>query len=65
MKDFDFLFGLVLGEQILKHTDNVSKTIQASSMPATDARSLSQLCIKIFETLEQMKALISFGLSLS
>lgn len=50
MKDFDFLFGLVLGERILKHTDNVSKTIQASSMSATDARSLSQLCIKVFET---------------
>ena len=25
MKDFDFLLGLLLGERILKHTDNLSK----------------------------------------
>ena len=32
MKDFDFLFGLLLGEWILKHTDNLSKTLQATAM---------------------------------
>lgn len=33
MNSFKFLFGLLLAERILKHTDNLSRTIQASSMP--------------------------------
>ena len=41
MKKFDFLFGLMLAERILKHTDNLSKTIQAIAMPAVEARGLS------------------------
>ena len=39
----------MLAERILKHTDNLSRTIQASSMPAVKARSLSRLCIAVFE----------------
>lgn len=49
MNSFKFLFGLMLAERILKHTDNLSRTIQASPMPAVEARSLSQLCIAVFE----------------
>lgn len=49
MNSFKFLFGLMLAERILKHTDNLSRTIQASSMPAVEARSLSRLCIAVFE----------------
>ena len=30
--NFDFLFGLVLGEHILKHTDNLSKTLQCPAL---------------------------------
>ena len=49
MKTFDFLFGLMLAERILKHTDNLSRTLQASSMSAVEARLLSQSCIAVFE----------------
>ena len=49
MKEFDFLFGLMLAERILKHTDNLSKTIQATTMPAVEARGLSKLCIQLFK----------------
>ena len=49
MKEFDFLFCLLLAERILKHTDNLSKTIQATSMPAVEGRRLSQLCIEVFK----------------
>ena len=49
MKEFDFPFGLVPAERILKHTDNLSKTIQATTMPAVEARGLSKLCIQVFE----------------
>ena len=46
MKEFDFLFGLMLAEHILKHTDNLSKTIQATTMLAVEVHGLSNLCIQ-------------------
>ena len=49
MKELDFLFGLVFSERILKHTDNLSKTIQATTMPAVEACGLSKLCIQVFK----------------
>lgn len=38
MKELDFLFSLILGEKLLKHSDNLSRTIQATSTPAVEAR---------------------------
>ena len=49
MKDFDFLFGLLLGERILKHTNNLSKTLQATAMSAVEAYSVAKLCIEVFK----------------
>ena len=49
MKTFDFLFGLMLAERILKHTDNLSKTLQTSSMSAVEARSIAKSCVNVFE----------------
>ena len=39
MKTFDFQ--LTLAERILKHTDNLSKTMQTSSMSAVKAHCIS------------------------
>ena len=49
MKEYDFLFSLMLAERILKHTDNLSKTIQATTMSAVEACGLSKLCIQVFK----------------
>ena len=49
MKEFAFLFCLMLAENLLKHCDNLSRTIQSSSMPAVEARRLSELCIRVFQ----------------
>ena len=49
MSDFDFLFCLNLAELLLRYCDNLSKTIQFLSMPAIEAHSLSELCIKVFQ----------------
>ena len=48
MKTFDFLFGFILAERMLKHTDNLSKTMQTSSMSAVEAHTISQTFITIF-----------------
>ena len=49
MKGFGFLFGPMLPERILKHTDNVSKTMKASLISAVDACLLSQMCAAVLE----------------
>ena len=49
MKEFNFLFGLMLAERILKHSDNLSKTIQATVMSAVEASQLSQLSIEVLQ----------------
>jgi len=51
MKDFDFLFGIMLAERILKHTDNLSKTLQATAMSAVEAWDISKLCVGVFKKL--------------
>ena len=49
MKSFNFLFGLMLAERILKHTDKLSKTLQHSAMSAVEAHSISQLSIAVLQ----------------
>ena len=36
MKTFDYLYGVILGEMVLKHSDNLSCTLQHKSMSAMD-----------------------------
>ena len=49
MMEFNFLFSLMLAERLLKHCDNLSKTIQSTSMPAVEARRLSKLCVTVLQ----------------
>lgn len=49
MKEHKFLFSLMLAERILKHSDNLSKTLQATAMTAVEAKHLSQLCTEVFD----------------
>ena len=63
MKSFNFLFGLMLAERILKHTDNLSKTLQYSVKSAVEAHSISQLSIAVLQKVRILTfALISYGL---
>ena len=43
MKTFDFVFGLVLGQRLLAHTDNLSKTMQSPKMTASEAQHVADL----------------------
>ena len=58
MKTFDFPFGLML---VLKHTESLSKSLQASSMSAVEARCLSQLCISVFQKMRTDSSFDQFG----
>ena len=49
MNKFDFLFCLMLAECLLKHCDNLSKTMQSTAIPAVEARRLSELCVAVLQ----------------
>ena len=46
METFEYLFGLSLGERILKHTNNLSRTIENPSLTAFEAQDLAKKTIQ-------------------
>ena len=48
---FDFLFGVVLGELLLWHSDNLSKSLQHQSMSAAEGQELARLTLKVLKYL--------------
>ena len=51
MRIFSFLFGVKLGELILRYTDNLSKTLQHKSLSASGGQEITQLTVKTLEKL--------------
>ena len=45
MTKFDFLFGTVLGELLLCHSDNLSKALQKKSISAAEGQHISRMVI--------------------
>ena len=52
MSNFEYLFGVMLGELILKHCDNLSKTLQIPSLTAVEGPEIAQLTQKNLESLQ-------------
>ena len=53
MSSFDFLFGTVLGEQLLRHSDNLSKALQGSHVSAAKGQAVAMMTVKALELLRQ------------
>ena len=51
MKSFDFLFGAVLGEMLLRHSDNLSRTLQSHHMSAVEGQTVASMTIKTLQSL--------------
>ena len=51
MKSFDFFFGVMLGEMLLRHSDNLSKALQASHMSAAEGQAVASMTVKTLQTL--------------
>ena len=60
MMEFDFLFGLMLAERVLKHTDNLSKALQSTAMTAADSYHLALLCNKILSLIRTEECFLLF-----
>ena len=52
MKTFDYLFGVMLGQSILRHTDNLSKGLQHEDLSACEGQTMAQLTL---ETLSKLR----------
>ena len=48
-KTFSFYFGVHYAERILKHTDNLSKTLRSTSMSATEGTHVAALTVKTLQ----------------
>ena len=58
MKSFDFFFGASLGELLLSHSDNLSKTLQSSTMSAAEGQRIANMTVT---TLESLRTDENFG----
>ena len=59
MSTFEFFIGVVIGERILKHTDNLSKTLQHKDISATEGQEVANLSM---QTLQRMRDEETFNL---
>lgn len=59
METFTFYFSLVLAEMILRHTDNLSKTLQNPELASTQAYEIAMLTVK---TLQSIRTEANFDL---
>eukprot|EP00731_Ephydatia_muelleri_P003599 Em0001g3599a len=57
MGTFNYLFGVMLGYEILRHTDNLSKALQQEALTASEGQELGKLAI---ECLQKMRNDIKF-----
>lgn len=51
MNSFDFFFGTVLGEMLLRHTDNLSKTLQDKAISAAEGQEVSSMVVRTLDKL--------------
>lgn len=56
MSTFPYLFGVLLGECVLKHTDNLSKTLQTSTLTAAEAHHVANLTCQTLERIRDDKS---------
>ncbi len=51
MEKFRFLFGLLLSEMILRHTDKLSQTLQSPDLSSVEGHEVAMLTVKTLQTL--------------
>ena len=60
METFDFIYGAMLGEMVLKHSDNLSSTLQHKSMSAAGGQEIARMTIQL-DSIRNDQSLIYFG----
>ena len=60
MRSFDFLFGAMLGELLLHHTDNLSRTLQSPGMSVADGQVVAAMTVKTIQSLRKDENFVLF-----
>ena len=51
MQTFDYFFGVSLGELVLKHSDNLSKTLQSTAMSAAEGQKIAAMTVGTLQSI--------------
>ena len=51
MKTFNFSFGTVLGELLLRHSDNLSRMLQSSNMSAAEGQKIAMMTVATLQSI--------------
>ena len=51
MRKFDFLFGIMLGECLLRHSDNLSKALQSPTVSAAEGQKMASFTVNTLQTI--------------
>ena len=65
MRYFDFLFGVALGELLLMHSDNLSKTLQHKHLSAAEGQASADLSVKTLKKIRDDKSFDLFWAKVS
>ena len=65
MQNFDFLFGVSLGYEILRHTDNLSRTLQRKDLSAAEGQCLTELALSTLGEMRKEESFSKFWASLN
>ena len=51
MRKFEFLFGVIVGEMLLRHTDNLSQALQKKTLSAAEGQQIARMVITTLQSL--------------
>ena len=51
MMKFDFFFGVMLGQTVLSHSDNLSRTLQKGDISASEGQDIAKMTVRCLKTL--------------
>jgi len=60
MESFDYFFGISLGELLLRHSDNLSKTLQSSSMSAAEGQKIAEMTVITLQSIRSDEQFLLF-----
>ena len=60
MKTFNFVYGAILGEMILRHADNLSSTLQHKSMSAAEGQQVALMTVQAMKSIHTDESFDSF-----
>ena len=56
MKTFDHLYGNALGELMLRHSDNMSRTLQNKSLSAAEGQQAAKMTVRTIQSIRSDEA---------